>query len=317
MLCSNCGALAVGDTCKYCGNEFKNDEPPSHSITVELLPSYCGCGNEAKFRCQICRKKPLCTTCDVMASRWSGTYQEYGFLIARGSDLPFGPVLYKEDIVPLLKGRRRNLYHLCHKCLKTGAPAAFDAIASGSQCEYPNCGSPTRMRCTCCRSRFCPSHIVSPKGIEGQDLPPWRPPDPATSRQVVSLRAAHSPDIKRDYRVNVIGLCVMCAIERTHATRRKIHGRAKSHSVIFQEKLGAYLTRPEILFRVSSELENWRASTIIKFFDRMVEKVLREIEENPEPCRRDRYLGSLSSTDLEARFTSRFVDDRGGDSRKS
>lgn len=344
MHCSNCGALAAGDKCKYCGNELKSDRLVSigdspRSITVEVHPSYCECGNEAKFRCQICEKKPLCTTCDIMASDWGGTYQEYGFLIARGAEPPFGPVLYKGDIVPVLEGRPMRLYHLCDRCLKAGAPAAFSAIASGSQCEYPNCGSAPDGKCSCCRRPFCQSHFVSPEALpsahsngsrqgtgngetasrdaQRREPPPWAPLDPLISKHVVSLHASLCHDGKRDYRVSVIGLCGMCAIERTQAIRRKIYGRAQSRPVTFQEKSGEYSTRVEIFFRLNPGLQDWREWTIIKLFDRMVKKILRETEVDPGPCRRDRYLGSPASAESTVSFTYKIVDNRGGRSRRS
>jgi SAM-dependent methyltransferase len=329
MHCSNCGALVAGGRCAYCGNELKDDSQPPATVTVH--PNYCECGNVAEFRCQICQEQPLCATCDVMALDWSGTYQEYGFLIARGSETPFGPVLYKGDIVPLLKGRPHNLYHLCNKCLAAGAPAAYDAIASGGQCEYPNCGSAPTGRCSCCRIPFCRSHFVWPEtsldtgtketaarnDASRIEPPPWRSLDSSISRPAVSLHASLFRDGKRTYRVRVTGLCEMCVIERTQAARRKIYGRAQSHRVTFQEKSGEYSTRVEIPFRVNPGLEDWREWTIIKLFDRMVGKILREIEVEPGPCRRDRYLGSPAGGESRVGFTYRTVDNRGDDSRRS
>jgi hypothetical protein len=245
-----------------------------------------------------------------MGADWPVSGLEYGYLVARGTKPESGPLLYKEDILPVIRRKHREFYHLCGHCLRESAPAAFAAITSGQQCEYPKCGSAPDRRCLCCRGSFCRAHVPREKKSR----------IPYVNQQWVTQQVAKIGEngYGVPYNLSLFGFCEMCAFEQAAEARRLIRGRAQSYHVRLDGHQG-YQSQVALLFRASEELRQWREKMIMKRFRGMVEEVIRAAETNPGPCCRDNYfghkrrrrIGIMAPADSDStRFTYQVVDRR-------
>jgi len=170
MKCQECGSADVTEfkpgtyVCGHCEVVFKYVDP----CAVKASPTFCACGNQIQFRCQICRTALLCAHCDY---RQAGYYQDstdvgFGYIfdgpvegIAAGA-----PVLYDRKLLATLEAIHGGFEHLCGQCLLDAMDATADRIANGVVCEAPTCVNLSNDRCRCCGSSLC-TRDLSPSEV--------------------------------------------------------------------------------------------------------------------------------------------------------
>ena len=334
MRCPECGAPGAVEykqncyICSHCDNRFKVDDPTQ--ITVDVRPSFCTCGNRVEFQCQLC-SSPLCHECDLVEwrkdreSRQIGSQQvlavpsgAFGYRESRvqgsesGAGDPwnefhdrrklwsvtdgkivegraYGLYLYPDDILPVISPGPGRLRHVCCACLENGVPLAIEGIASGKLCEHPACGSAATTNCGCCRSAFCARHVSSQSPAPGRNRF-------GRSTSIAGLEA--QDDRPADYSLKALGLCEICADERTQEAREKVAILAEAHPVVrsgIAMGRGVYRADIGILEGVVYEfplfmwLEDRKRKNILKRFGEAIESMIIEFETQPRACRRAQY----------------------------
>lgn len=197
----------------------------------------------------------------------------------RQFDLGVGPVLYRDEILPLLTQDRKVRAGVCNSCLSSGWQAAMKAIASGQMCERPSCAAAPVGRCRCCQAAFCVDHLKQPVGHR---------PDVA---EIGSFRASYYWPIRAP---EPSGLCSICYAEQIADTRAA--GIEVCDSFAQLERRAGYFS-PQ---RPSYELKErrWLGGDDPLALKRKVQATgervqqaldlwMQQLTENPAPCRRD------------------------------
>ena len=208
--------------------------------------SFCRCGNQIQFQCQICRAG-ICWTCDVIEWRERHKTRKgftrivvptpgIGYLkkidkpevvwgiannritevqLAAGTIV--GPFLYSGDFVPVLIAE--GLRHVCCVCVTATAVDLAEMIVAGTACRMPGCCGRATATCTCCGGSFCALTVSGGGGHWNPDAQ-WR-----TFGSIGSagqIRWNRSP-----------GLCMTCSSEQAEALAEIIIDELDKYGLVF------------------------------------------------------------------------------------
>jgi hypothetical protein len=298
-------------------------------VTFGGSPSFCACGNLVGFQCQVCQDG-LCRECDLVESRVESIpVHGFGYL-ASGSPLEAPAALRQALFLPTMKISAQlsrefgAIRHVCGRCLNARIPATAEAIADGRICETPKCGTVPQVSCPCCRKLFCKLHIATSQRLpdmsgrqkggilfrsEGEH------PGPVVAELTHGIGLQNRP-VRKFYGPSIIGLCGMCAFEKTAALEDAIASMACSidgvtsyegiYSIEWRNREirpWEHLITATMRFRDSAEIK--RQGAIMDTFEAAVNDIIRNFRKRPDSCRRDSYFGKTAIM-----YTYKVIDER-------